>query len=64
MARFESLLGLFGLESRMITADIDYQGVLFTPIDYAEVRKMQEKMRAKSHDFLEEYLGQMDTSNP
>lgn len=64
LARFESLLGLFGLESRMVTADMDYQGVLFTPIDYAEVRKKLEKMRAKSHNFLEEYLGQMETSNP
>lgn len=52
MARFESLLGMFGLESRMLTADMDCQSVLSTPIDYADVRDRLNLLRGKSRDFM------------
>ena len=53
-ARFSNLLGMFGLEHRMIsTADSD---VLDQPIDWKRVNMSLEEMKNKSLSFLREAL--------
>lgn len=56
MARFESLLDLFGLKSRLISCDMDYRDLLSSPIDYMSVNEKLNGLRTKSLDFLRKYL--------
>jgi len=56
MARFTSLLAMFGLESRMVAAGMDYQSALLTPIDYAAVNRRLAALRVRSNAFLKSSL--------
>jgi coenzyme F420-reducing hydrogenase beta subunit len=59
MARFESLLRMFGLESRLVVnaAEADLSALL-APIDWAEVNDRLAGLRARSLDFLDSALQQ------
>lgn len=54
LSRFESLLGLFGLENRMVETPQDCQSL--QEIDYTRVDAILERERAKSLRFLKEVL--------
>lgn len=53
-ARFESLLKIFGLESRLVKEDQvdDVDNILLQVINYTEVNKVLEQERSKSLNFL------------
>lgn len=56
MARFESLLEIFGLRDRLITPEeVEHTDVL-SPIDWARVNARREEMRTFSMSFLKENL--------
>lgn len=55
MARFHSLLQMYGLESRLITDDLDIS-LLEKPIDWVTVNRKREEMKDISLDFLRENL--------
>ena len=53
-ARFDSLLGKYGLQDRLVldaSADV-IQAALSTPIDWARVNSVREKERARGLQFL------------
>jgi hypothetical protein len=54
MARFMSLLGLFGLENRMITNLGEYREI--PDIDYDEVEKILARKRVEAFDYLNNTL--------
>lgn len=53
MSRFHSLLGLFGLEGRMVETDGDILSVIETSIDYDKVYKQLEQLREESLNVLQ-----------
>ncbi len=56
-ARFKSLLGMFGLESRLVAKDSDcYTDVLLTPIDYARAEAEIRRWQAHSAAWLDAAL--------
>lgn len=55
MARFHSLLRIYGLEDRLITDDIDLS-LLEKPIDWIAVNRKREEMKEISLNFLRENL--------
>ena len=54
VARFESLLKMFGLEDRIITniVDCDIEKILKREIDWNSVNRILDKERTKGIDFL------------
>ena len=54
MARFESLLKMFGLEDRLVEENVDINAL--QPIDYDKVYKLYGKLKEKSIHFLSENL--------
>lgn len=57
LARFSSLLGLFSLESRLVSSPDEVSDALIdTPIDYPQVNAQLAKERAKAQQFLTEAL--------
>ena len=59
MARFESLLSMFGLEDRLVTTDAD---VLALPqIDYNSVYQKYDELKIRSWNFLENALNSSNT---
>ena len=55
MARFESLLSIFGLQDRMVTSLADFEtrkAMLLEPMDYRHTMETLTKWRKKSMDFL------------
>lgn len=52
IARFSSLLKIFGLEDRLIFSVNDIQDKLFQPINYMEVNKIKKEWQNKSFNFL------------
>ena len=56
MARFESLLKMFGLEERLVSSHSDVNKVLQTPIDWDSVNTIHKQMREKSLSFLTKNL--------
>lgn len=57
MARFLSLLQMFGLEDRLVDESQDILKVLDTPIDWSSVNSRIEKKKLQSMDFLHKALG-------
>lgn len=55
LARFHSLLSLFGLEDRMVTENLDVS-LCERPIDWDRVDTKLKKLRADSKSFLEKSL--------
>lgn len=59
MARFESLLSMFGLEDRLVTTDAD---VLALPqIDYNSLYQKYDELKIRSWNFLENALNSSNT---
>lgn len=56
LSRFESLLGSFGLESRLISSTNDFTEEQLLPIDYDKVFEIIKFKRQESFDFLEKML--------
>jgi len=52
MARFESLLRMFGLEDRLTTSLEKALELVNTPIDYVKVNQIIEEKRRESLQFL------------
>lgn len=52
MARFHSLLSIFGLEDRLVTTLEEASTVICRPIDWDTVYTRLDEWRQKSHDFL------------
>ncbi len=60
MARFESLLQVFGLTDRLVCSHEDYlsrRETLLKPIDYEQVSRILDKKRSEALEFLGEALG-------
>ena len=59
-ARFHSLLGLFGLEDRLVTTGraADVAEKLREPIDWARVDRIKREWQVKSTEFLRKALGE------
>ena len=55
-ARFESLLGMFGLRNRVVDEISKLEGVFKTPIDWNQVNGIIKQQRKKSMFFLERAL--------
>ena len=59
MARFESLLQMFGLENRLVSSYEDYkqkEAILLQPINYEHVYHILEKKRDEAIKFLQQAL--------
>tara|TARA_R110002020_G_scaffold185352_2_gene382909 strand:+ start:789 stop:1946 length:1158 start_codon:yes stop_codon:yes gene_type:complete len=56
LSRFQSLLKMFGLESRLITKSSELNEELFKPIDYSKVNHKHAALKMKSITFLEKAL--------
>ena len=59
MARFESLLQIFGIEERLVYSLDDYkqrEEALLRPIDYERVYRIREEKRGEATDFLKRAL--------
>lgn len=56
LARFESLLSMFGLTDRLVTSDNVESVNLNTPVDWKRVQKKQIEKRQEAHEFLEKYI--------
>lgn len=57
MARFQSLLGRFGLQSRLINPEsLDYMQIAGEPIDFSRVNEIIASDRVKSLSFIEKAL--------
>ena len=56
MARFHSLLSIFGLENRLITNSADAQKVIAEPIDWNAVNARKKEWQEKSLNFLKNNL--------
>ena len=57
MARFDSLLSLFGLQHRLITIDEIGRIDIFSPIQWECVNAKMKGLQAKSEQYLKEALG-------
>ena len=55
MARFDSLLRMYGLEGRLVSENLDISS-LEKPIDWVVVNRKREVMKTISLDFLRENL--------
>ena len=55
MSRFESLLKQFGLESRLVTSDIDLNNL--NEIDYSSVYERFDVLKDMSVNYLKESIG-------
>ena len=61
MARFESLLQMFGLEERLVLSYEDYhqrEKSLLCPIDYEQVARALEEKRGEAAKFLQQALSE------
>ena len=56
MARFLSLLSIFGLEDRLITNNEEAEKVISKPIDWEKVNTIKHEWQEKSINFLKENL--------
>ena len=56
MARFESLLKIFGLEERLVSSPSEVNKVLQAQIDWDRVNTIHKQMKEKSLLFLVESL--------
>ena len=56
LARFHSLLELFGLEDRIVTSPEDVSKIALTPIDWNKVNNIHKHMKEKSLSFLTKNL--------
>jgi hypothetical protein len=56
MARFSSLLGMFGLSDRLVTSTAEICGDLFNSPDWSTVNSRLELQRAKAKAFIEHAL--------
>jgi len=56
LARFKSLLSLFGLEDRLISSVDDYNKIKDKPIDWGGVNQNRNEKREESMRFLAEAL--------
>lgn len=52
LARFESLLKMFGLEERLVTSMDEAKAIVDTPINFTEVNTILERERKKALEFL------------
>lgn len=60
MARFESLLQVFGLTDRLVCSHEDYlsrRETLLKPIDYEQISRILDEKRSEALEFLGEALG-------
>ena len=57
-ARFEALLGTYGLENRLLSnpSPVELQRVLASPIDWAKVNEIRASERARGMQFLKDNL--------
>ena len=56
MARFHSLLSIFGLENRLVTSSAETQKVISVPIDWSVVNAKKKEWQEKSYNFLKNNL--------
>jgi hypothetical protein len=56
MARFHSLLSIFGLENRLVTSSAEAQKVISVPIDWSAVNAKKKGWQEKSYNFLKNNL--------
>ena len=56
MARFHSLLSIFGLENRLVTTKDEAEKVITQPIDWERVNTIKKEWQDKSINFLKENL--------
>lgn len=56
MARFSSLLKMFGLEDRLVTPDVFDKIEIFAPIDWKQVNARREELKTMSLDYLKNSL--------
>lgn len=56
MARFHSLLSIFGLETRLVTGSAEAQNVISVPIDWSLVNTKKKEWQEKSYNFLKNNL--------
>ena len=56
MARFHSLLSIFGLENRLVTSSAEAQKVISVPIDWSVVNAKKKEWQEKSYNFLKNNL--------
>lgn len=54
MARFESLLKMFGLEDRLVSSEDDI--LALSQIDYDSVYQKYDKLKTKAWNFLKDAL--------
>lgn len=56
MARFLSLLSIFGLENRLVTSSAEAKKVISVPIDWSLVNAKKKEWQEKSYNFLKNNL--------
>ena len=56
MARFLSLLKIFGLEDRLVTSNKEAEEVISKSIDWNKVNTIKKEWQEKSLNFLKENL--------
>ena len=56
MARFHSLLSIFGLENRLVISSAEAQKVISVPIDWSVVNAKKKEWQEKSYNFLKNNL--------
>lgn len=56
MARFHSLLSIYGLENRLVTSSAEAQKVISVPIDWSLVNAKKKEWQEKSYNFLKSKL--------
>lgn len=56
MARFHSLLSIYGLENRLVTSSAEAQKVISVPIDWSLVNAKKKEWQEKSSNFLKNNL--------
>lgn len=56
MARFHSLLSIFGLENRLVTSSAEAQKLISVPIDWSLVNAKKKEWQEKSYNFLRNKL--------
>lgn len=56
MARFHSLLSIFGLENRLVTTSEEVQKVISSPIDWSLVNAKKKEWQEKTFNFLKQNL--------
>ena len=56
MARFNSLLKIFGLEARLVTNNEEAKKIISQPIDWEKINTIKKEWQEKSLNFLKENL--------